>query len=115
MKIQISKGAKNNKKESFEGVGTLQCFGNMTVDMNEGEIAGVAQCRPEFENPDNGITYAPQGFIADGEDGSHWVGYLSKFVCDTTCVRIDGGCVCEVWLNDSGIFLGFSIFTCRLI
>ena len=52
----------------------MQCFGNMTVEMSEGEAEGVAKCRPEFENAENGITYAAQGFIADGEDGSHWVG-----------------------------------------
>ena len=46
----------------------------MTVEMTEGEAEGVAKCRPEFENAENGITYAAQGFIADGEDGSHWVG-----------------------------------------
>merc|ERR1711892_423471 len=60
-------------RENFEGVGTLQCFGNLTLELEEGQTEGVARCRPEFENADNGISYAPQGFIADGEDGSHWV------------------------------------------
>ena len=46
----------------------------MTVEMSEGEAEGVAKCQPEFENAENGITYAAQGFIADGEDESHWVG-----------------------------------------
>ena len=40
-------------------------------DGEEGE--GLAKCRPVFKDPDNGIPIAPQGFIADGEDGSHWV------------------------------------------
>ena len=54
----------------------LQCFGNMTVSLLVGDIEegeGTAKCRPVFEDPDNGIPIAPQGFIADGEDGSHWV------------------------------------------
>ena len=73
---------KNNEKsltftnETFEGAGQLDCFGQMSVTLQdrggeEGE--GTAECRPIFEDPDQGITIAPQGFIADGEDGSHWV------------------------------------------
>merc|ERR1711862_804502 len=62
-----------NLREDFEGSGILQCFGNITLELAEGETEGVARCRPEFENEENGISYAPQGFIADGADGSHWV------------------------------------------
>merc|ERR1711970_1615934 len=69
----LSKSLKirSSVEEKYEGFGILQCFGNMTVSTVSGQ--GTAKCRPEFENPDFGITSAPQGFIADGEDGSHWV------------------------------------------
>ena len=43
----------------------------LTEDHDEGD--GTAQCRPVFEDPDHGIPLVPQGFIADGDDGSHWV------------------------------------------
>ena len=70
-------------EETFEGSGVLQCFGNMTVsllfaDSKEGD--GTAKCRPLFEDPNNGIPIAPQGFIADGEDGSHWVRSLIAYL-----------------------------------
>ena len=65
-------------REEFEGYGILQCFGNNTLEMTEVQSEGVARCQPEYENEENGISYAPQGFIADGEDGSHWVGLYSQ-------------------------------------
>merc|ERR1712002_122404 len=63
----------NTDFETFQGEGILQCFGNITLELVEGEVDGVAHCRPEFENEEFGISYAPQGFVADGDDGSHWV------------------------------------------
>ena len=79
--VRTTKGKEKHKslitnEETFEGSGVLQCFGNMTVSLLVGgseEGDGTAKCRPVFEDPDNGIPIAPQGFIADGEDGSHWV------------------------------------------
>ena len=47
----------------------------MSVEVKDGEAEGVAKCRPEFENAENGISYAAQGFIAHGEKGSHWVSW----------------------------------------
>ena len=74
LKSQVSQCLTLDLREEFEGAGILQCFGNITLEMTEGQTEGVARCRPEFENEENGISYAPQGFIADGADGSHWVG-----------------------------------------
>ena len=53
----------------------LECMGNMVVTLTEDhdEGDGTAECRPVFEDPDHGIPLVPQGFIADGDDGSHWV------------------------------------------
>ena len=49
-------------------MGTVLCYGEMDVDLNKWNSGtGTAICRPTYTSG------APQGYIADGEDGSHWV------------------------------------------
>ena len=56
------------QREEFNGNGELKCYGEMSVDVSKWDSGtGSGACRPEYTNA------APQGFIADGEDGSHWV------------------------------------------
>merc|ERR1711963_431829 len=61
------------KPEHFSGNGTIHCFGRMTVQLDvprPGARSGKGNltCSPWFSP-----TVAPQGFIIDGEDNSHWV------------------------------------------
>merc|ERR1712228_835189 len=61
--------------ESFSGQGTMACYGMMSItfdksesaDLGEGE--GFLDCQPSWGSP----SAPPQGIIADGADGSHWV------------------------------------------
>ena len=49
-------------------MGTVLCYGEMDVTLNKWNSGtGTAICRPTYTSG------APQGYIADGEDGSHWV------------------------------------------
>ena len=46
----------------------MKCYGEMEISLNKWDSGtGTANCRPIT------TTGAPQGYIADGEDGSHWV------------------------------------------
>ena len=55
-------------REDYNGLGTVQCYGYMSVAISKWDTGtGSAICRPEFSGA------APQGYVADGEDGSHWV------------------------------------------
>ena len=46
----------------------MKCYGEMEVSLDKWDSGtGTANCRPIT------TTGAPQGYIADGEDGSHWV------------------------------------------
>merc|ERR1712110_387348 len=59
--------------EQFHGNGTVQCFGKMVVVLDKPrpgsrEGLGTLSCLPWFSP-----TVAPQGFIIDGDDNSHWV------------------------------------------
>jgi len=55
-------------REEYHGNGNLLCYGNMEVSIVKWDTGtGQGKCKPV---PHFG---APQGFIADGEDGSHWV------------------------------------------
>merc|ERR1712088_583698 len=60
-KILIESG-----REEYSGIGDMKCYGEMEISLNKWGT-GTANCRPIT------TTGAPQGYIADGEDGSHWV------------------------------------------
>merc|ERR1712223_90372 len=52
-------------EESYIGMGTLKCYGDSRISEN-----GTFSCTPSTP----WAPFAPpQGLIADGEDGSHWV------------------------------------------
>merc|ERR1711934_1221656 len=52
-------------EEIYSGMGTLKCYGDATISEN-----GTFLCTPSTP----WSAYAPpQGIVADGEDGSHWV------------------------------------------
>ena len=73
-KILISQAtAVAAQNEEFHGNGTARCFGRMVVTLDKPrpgsrEGMGHLSCLPWFSP-----TVAPQGFIIDGEDNSHWV------------------------------------------
>merc|ERR1712150_172079 len=76
--------------ESWSGSGTFACYGDMTVTMDksgsnaEGPIDGEGSidCIPAWGS----AAAPPQGIIADGDDGSHWVTVDDKGLGD--CNRI---------------------------
>lgn len=55
--------------ESFQGTGEIKCYGEIDVTATQRweTLEGRLNCRPTIASS------APQGFIADGDDGSHWV------------------------------------------
>merc|ERR1719153_1936322 len=59
--------------ESFHGSGTFACYGDMSITFDKsssgGEGEGFLDCQPSWGS----AAAPPQGIIADGEDGSHWV------------------------------------------
>jgi len=62
-KILIESG-----REEYSGIGEMKCYGEMEISLDKWtDGTGTANCRPIT------TTGAPQGYIADGEDGSHWV------------------------------------------
>ena len=61
--------------ESWTGEGSMKCYGQMNILASRPfvDVTGTAECRPRVA-PAN-----PQGFIADGADGSHWVTLNHRF------------------------------------
>merc|ERR1712123_93260 len=59
--------------ESFSGSGTFACYGDMSITFDKansaGEGEGFLDCKPAWGSAAD----PPQGIIADGADGSHWV------------------------------------------
>merc|ERR1719429_514856 len=65
--LRLGRNSKSGREE-YHGNGNLLCYGNMEVSIVKWDTGtGQGKCKPV---PHFG---APQGFIADGEDGSHWV------------------------------------------
>ena len=67
--------------EEFHGEGKLMCYGEMvlnTTDVNTPAFIhrgnGSVHCKPYFSP-----TPAPEGFIIDGDDNSHWVSSSSTW------------------------------------
>merc|ERR1711978_444920 len=55
--------------ESFHGMGSMKCYGDMSITLGSQDGEGFLDCQPAWGSP----AAPPQGIIADGEDGSHWV------------------------------------------
>merc|ERR1711915_1042365 len=56
--------------ESFSGNGEMKCYGDMSITLDKwDEGDGFLNCKPAWGSP----AAPPQGIIADGADGSHWV------------------------------------------
>ena len=55
--------------ESYHGMGSMMCYGDMSVTLGGNEGEGFLDCQPAWGSP----AAPPQGIIADGSDGSHWV------------------------------------------
>ena len=55
-------------REVYQGEGSMKCYGQMSVAIEKWDDGvGTASCRPVVSGA------APQGYVADGSDGSHWV------------------------------------------
>merc|ERR1711874_778599 len=54
--------------ESYHGMGSMKCYGDMSITLGGGEDEGFLDCQPAWGSP----AAPPQGIIADGSDGSHW-------------------------------------------
>merc|ERR1711988_187748 len=53
--------------ESFHGMGSMKCYGDMSITLGGQEDNGFLDCQPAWGSP----AAPPQGIIADGQDGSH--------------------------------------------
>jgi len=89
--------------ESFTGSGTFACYGDMTITFDKavetveaGPIdgAGVIDCVPAWGS----AAAPPQGIIADGDDGSHWVTVDDKGF---------GDCTGTFWFEQGDLGLGY--------
>merc|ERR1712189_145020 len=56
-------------RESYHGSGEMKCYGDMSVSLFKDNTNGFLDCRPSWGSP----SAPPQGIIADGDDGTHWV------------------------------------------
>ena len=66
--VQKSTSKDTSGREEFDGTGEVKCYGYMSVAISKWDTGtGSASCRPRFSGA------APQGYVADGDDGSHWV------------------------------------------
>ena len=50
-------------------MGSMMCYGDMSITLGGQEDNGFLDCQPAWGSP----AAPPQGIIADGQDGSHWV------------------------------------------
>ena len=78
--IEASTKTKAKLGEDWTGEGSIKCYGQMNILASRPfvDVTGTAECRPRTA-PAN-----PQGFIADGSDGSHWVVVDDKGTADCT-------------------------------
>merc|ERR1719228_843408 len=79
--------------ESWSGSGSMACYGDMTITM-KGDGEGLLDCTPAWGSP----SAPPQGIIADGEDGSHWVTVDDKGY---------GDCEGTLWYEYGDLGLGY--------
>merc|ERR1712051_702031 len=82
--------------ESWSGSGTFACYGDMTVTMDKSgsNAEGPIDCIPAWGS----AAAPPQGIIADGDDGSHWVTVDDKGY---------GDCTGTFWFETGDLGLGY--------
>eukprot|EP00091_Calanus_sinicus_P001708 TRINITY_DN1172_c0_g1_i2.p2 TRINITY_DN1172_c0_g1~~TRINITY_DN1172_c0_g1_i2.p2 ORF type:complete len:141 (-),score=43.73 TRINITY_DN1172_c0_g1_i2:31-453(-) len=84
--------------ESFSGMGSFACYGDMSITFDKsssaGEGEGFVDCQPSWGSP----SAPPQGIIADGADGSHWVTVDDKGY---------GDCDGSIWYKTDDLGLGY--------
>merc|ERR1719507_1813852 len=84
--------------ESFSGSGSFACYGEMSITFDKsssaGEGEGFLDCKPAWGSP----SAPPQGIIADGADGSHWVTVDDKGY---------GTCVGDIYYKYGDLGLGY--------
>merc|ERR1712156_1126026 len=62
LEVQKSPSKIVSGREDYNGLGTVQCYGYMSVAISKWDSGtGSAACRPRFSGR------APQGYVADGE------------------------------------------------
>jgi len=80
-------------EESFSGMGFMRCYGDMSITVRiDGE--GFLDCKPAWGSP----AAPPQGIVADGDDGSHWV---------TVDDKGSGDCDGTLWYKTDDLGLGY--------
>ena len=67
MKVQLCSLLSGD--ESYHGMGSMKCYGDMSITLGGNEDEGFLNCQPAWGS----AAAPPQGIIADGSDGSHWV------------------------------------------
>merc|ERR1739842_31720 len=80
--------------ESYHGMGTMKCYGDMSVTLGGNDGGGFLDCQPAWGSP----AAPPQGIIADGSDGSHWV---------TVDDKGSGDCDGTIWYEYGDLGLGY--------
>merc|ERR1719339_427822 len=81
--------------ESFQGSGSMACYGDMSITFSKsGEDVGFLDCQPAWGS----AAAPPQGIIADGDDGSHWVTVDDKGY---------GDCAGTFWFETGDLGLGY--------
>merc|ERR1719219_353984 len=80
--------------ESYHGMGSMMCYGDMSVTLGGNEGEGFLDCQPAWGSP----AAPPQGIIADGSDGSHWVTVDDKGY---------GDCDGTIWYEYGDLGLGY--------
>merc|ERR1711973_443907 len=61
--------------ESFHGMGSMKCYGDMSITLGGQEDNGFLDCQPAWGSP----AAPPQGIIADGHQTRLFCGYAT---CD---------------------------------
>merc|ERR1712127_140370 len=82
--------------ESFSGPGTFACYGDMSITFAKGgtDAEGLLDCQPAWGS----ASAPPQGILADGDDGSHWVTVDDKGY---------GDCEGVLWFKTDDLGLGY--------
>lgn len=80
--------------ETFAGMGSMKCYGDMSITVRAGDDEGFLICSPAWGS----AVAPPQGIVADGEDGSHWV---------TVDDKGSGDCDGTIWYEYGDLGLGY--------
>merc|ERR1712179_882435 len=80
--------------ENFSGEGELACYGDQEILLDKVTGTGMINCQPSWGS----AAAPPQGIIADGADGSHWVTVDDKGY---------GTCVGDIYYKYGDLGLGY--------